>query len=163
MPRRSAKRTIAVVTTSRSDFAHLRWLLHDLSKHPSVNLRLISLGPHLAPEFGRTGTEVAEHFRMTTVECLLSSDSDVGMAKTLGVATLGMADALAKMQPDLLLLIADRYEMLAPACVALTLRIPIATSKVASFPASPSTIPCATLSPRWRTFTSRARIRHAHV
>jgi UDP-hydrolysing UDP-N-acetyl-D-glucosamine 2-epimerase len=89
-------------------------------------LRLVALGPHLAPEFGHTGREFGKQFRTTTVECLLSSDSDVGMAKTLGVATLGLADVLGKMRPDLLLLIADRYEMLAPACVALTLRIPIA-------------------------------------
>ena len=60
------------------------------------------------------------------LECLLSSDTDVGMAKTLGVAVLSLADLLGQMRPDLLLLIADRYEMLAPAAVALTLRIPIA-------------------------------------
>ena len=56
----------------------------------------------------------------------LSSDTDVGMAKTIGVATLSLADCLGQMRPDLLLLIADRYEMLAPASVALALRIPIA-------------------------------------
>ena len=60
------------------------------------------------------------------IECLLSSDTDVGMAKTIGVATLSLADCLGQMRPDLLLLIADRYEMLAPASVALALRIPIA-------------------------------------
>src|SRR6202040_3540337 len=60
------------------------------------------------------------------VECLLSSDTDIGMAKTIGLATLSLADALGRMRPDLVLLIADRYEMLAPASVALTLRIPIA-------------------------------------
>jgi UDP-hydrolysing UDP-N-acetyl-D-glucosamine 2-epimerase len=120
----SSKRKIAVITTSRSDYAHLRWLLHDLSRHPKVDLQVIALGPHLAPEFGHTGREVGGE--ITTVECLLSSDTDVGMAKTLGVATLGLADALGRMRPDLLLLIADRYEMMAPAAVALTLRIPIA-------------------------------------
>jgi UDP-N-acetylglucosamine 2-epimerase (non-hydrolysing)/GDP/UDP-N,N'-diacetylbacillosamine 2-epimerase (hydrolysing) len=60
------------------------------------------------------------------IECLLSSDSDVGMAKTIGVATLGLADCLGQLRPDLLLLTADRYEMLAPASVALALRIPLA-------------------------------------
>ena len=60
------------------------------------------------------------------VECLLSSDIDIGMAKTIGVAVLGLADLLGNLRPDLLLLIADRYEMLAPASVALALRIPIA-------------------------------------
>jgi UDP-N-acetylglucosamine 2-epimerase (non-hydrolysing)/GDP/UDP-N,N'-diacetylbacillosamine 2-epimerase (hydrolysing) len=60
------------------------------------------------------------------IECLISSDTDVGMAKTIGLATLSLADALSTWRPDLLLLIADRYEMLAPASVALALRIPIA-------------------------------------
>ena len=60
------------------------------------------------------------------IECLLSSDTDVGMAKTIGLATLSLADLLDELRPDVLLLIADRYEMLAPAAVALALRIPIA-------------------------------------
>ena len=122
------KRTIAVVTTSRSDYAHLHWLLHDLSAHPAIDLRVIALGPHFAPEFGHTGKQLLKVSpkTLTAVECLLSSDSDVGMAKTLGVAALGLADVLGRMRPDILVLIADRYEMLAPASVALTLRIPVA-------------------------------------
>jgi UDP-hydrolysing UDP-N-acetyl-D-glucosamine 2-epimerase len=122
------KRTIAVVTSSRADYSHLYWPLRDLSAADSVDLRIVALGPHLSPEFGHTFKEIENdgftiHDR---VECLLSSDSDVGMAKTIGVATLGLADLFGRMRPDLLLLIADRYEMLAPASVALALRIPIA-------------------------------------
>ena len=122
------KRTIAVVTTSRADYSHLYWPLHDLAKHPDVDLRLIVLGAHLSPEFGDTVTEIEKDgFTIAArLECLLSSDTDVGMAKTLGLAVLSLADLLGQMRPDLLLLIADRYEMLAPAAVALTLRIPIA-------------------------------------
>ena len=60
------------------------------------------------------------------IECLLNSDTDTGMAKTIGLAILGLADALTAWRPDLLLLIADRYEMLAPASTALALRIPVA-------------------------------------
>ena len=122
------KRKIAVVTTSRADYSHLYWPLHDLARHPDVDLKLIVMGPHLSPEFGHTvheierdGLEIAAR-----IECLLSSDTDVGMAKTIGLATLGLADCLGQMRPDLILLIADRYEMLAPASVALALRIPIA-------------------------------------
>ena len=122
------KRTIAVVTTSRADYSHLYWPLHDLAKHPDVNLQLIVLGAHLSPQFGETVKEIEKDgFSIAArVECLLSSDTDVGMAKTLGLAVLSLADVLGTMRPDLLLLIADRYEMLAPAAVALTLRIPIA-------------------------------------
>src|SRR5450631_1140858 len=121
------RRKIAVVTTSRADYSHLYWPLHDLSHHPDVDLKLIAMGPHLSPEFGNTvreierdGLEIAAR-----IECLMSSDTDVGMAKTIGVATLGLADCLGQLRPDLLVLTADRYEILAPASVAVALRIPI--------------------------------------
>jgi UDP-N-acetylglucosamine 2-epimerase (non-hydrolysing)/GDP/UDP-N,N'-diacetylbacillosamine 2-epimerase (hydrolysing) len=126
--RENKKRKIAVVTTSRADYGHLYWTLKELENRPEIDLRLIALGAHYSPEFGNTFTEIeADNFTINErIECLLSSDSDVGMAKTIGVATLSLADILGKMRPDILLLIADRYEMLAPASVALALRIPIA-------------------------------------
>jgi UDP-hydrolysing UDP-N-acetyl-D-glucosamine 2-epimerase len=122
------KRKIAVVTTSRADYSHLYWPLRQLSAHPDVDLRIIVMGAHLSPEFGSTVQEIErDGFKIDArVECLLSSDTDVGMAKTIAVATLSLADIFGQMRPDLLLLIADRYEMLAPASVALALRIPIA-------------------------------------
>ena len=122
------KRKIAVVTSSRADYSHLYWPLHDLAAHSDVDLQLIPMGPHLSPAFGSTLQEIErDAFPIAGhVECLLSADTDVGMAKTIGVAMLGLADLLGRLRPDLLLLIADRYEMLAPASVALALRIPIA-------------------------------------
>jgi len=121
------KRTIAVVTTSRSDYTYLYWILRELSARPDVDLRLIAMGAHLSPEFGTTIDEIErDGFAVRRIECLLSSDTDVGMAKTIGLATLSLADVLGEMRPDLLLVTADRYEMLAPASVALALRIPIA-------------------------------------
>jgi UDP-hydrolysing UDP-N-acetyl-D-glucosamine 2-epimerase len=123
-----SRRTIAVVTTSRADYGHLYWPLRELQARPEVDLRLIAIGAHLSPEFGHAVREIEAdglpvHER---VECLLSSDSDVGMAKAIGVATLGLADVLGRMRPDVLLLIADRFELLAPASVAVALRVPIA-------------------------------------
>ena len=122
------KRKIAVVTTSRADYSHIYWVLVELSKRSDLEVALIAMGSHLSAEFGNTWEDIIrDGFAPSmTIECLLSSDSDVGMAKTIGVATLGLADYLGKLRPDLLLLIADRYEMLAPASVALALRIPIA-------------------------------------
>ena len=122
------KRQIAVVTSSRADYSHLYWPLKDLSTHHDVDLKIVALGAHLSPEFGSTIREIQnDGFTVAAkLECLLSSDSDVGMAKTIGLATLSLADLFGVMRPDLLLLIADRYEMLAPASVALALRIPIA-------------------------------------
>jgi len=122
------KRSVAVVTTSRADYAHLHWVLRDLRDHPSIEPRLIVTGAHLASEFGQAAEEVErDGLRVDErVECLLSSDTDVGMAKTIGVAILGLAEVLGRLRPDLLLLIADRYELLAPAAVALSLRVPVA-------------------------------------
>jgi UDP-N-acetylglucosamine 2-epimerase (non-hydrolysing)/GDP/UDP-N,N'-diacetylbacillosamine 2-epimerase (hydrolysing) len=128
MPTAGTTRRIAVVSTSRADFGHLYWTLRDLASHPGVELRCIALAAHLSDEFGRTAGELERNgFRLDeTIECLISSDTDVGMAKTIGVATLGLADALGRLRPDLLLVVADRYELLAPASVALALRVPIA-------------------------------------
>jgi UDP-hydrolysing UDP-N-acetyl-D-glucosamine 2-epimerase len=122
------KKTIAVVTTSRADYSHLYWPLRGLDAHPDVDLKLIVLASHLSPEFGHTVREIEmDGFTIAArLESLLSSDTDVGMAKSIGLAVLSLADTLAVMRPDLILLIADRYEMLAPAAVALALRIPIA-------------------------------------
>jgi UDP-N-acetylglucosamine 2-epimerase (non-hydrolysing)/GDP/UDP-N,N'-diacetylbacillosamine 2-epimerase (hydrolysing) len=117
-----------VVTTSRADYSHLYWPLRELQAHPEIELGVFALGPHLSPEFGTTVHEIErDGFPIRArVECLLSSDTDTGMAKTIGLAILSLADALTAWRPDLLLLIADRYEMLAPAATALALRIPIA-------------------------------------
>ena len=123
-----SKRRIAVVTTSRADYSHLYWPLRLLADHPGVELGLIVLGAHLSPEFGSTIHEIERDGLpiLARIECLLSSDTDTGMAKTIGLAMLSLADTLTNWRPDLMLLIADRYEMLAPASAALALRIPVA-------------------------------------
>ena len=124
----SRKRRIGVVTTSRADYSHLYWPLRELGACADVELGVFVLGAHLSPQFGSTIQEIErDGFPIKgRIECLLNSDTDTGMAKTIGLAMLGMADALTAWRPDLLLLIADRYEMLAPASAALALRIPIA-------------------------------------
>jgi len=122
------RRTIAVVTTSRADYGHLYWPLKELAGRAEVDLKVVAMGAHLSPEFGTTVVEIERDGFAgdERVECLLSSDTDVGMAKSIGVATLGLADVFGRLRPDVLLLIADRYELLAPASVAVALRIPIA-------------------------------------
>ena len=124
----AARRRIGVVTTSRADYSHLYWPLRELAARPEIELGVLALGPHLSPQFGNTLQEIErDGFPIQArIECLLSSDTDTGMAKTIGLAILGLADALTTWRPDLLLLIADRYEMLAPAATALALRIPVA-------------------------------------
>lgn len=122
------KRRIGVVTTSRADYSHLYWPLRELSSHAAIELGVFVLGPHLSPQYGSTIAEIErDGFPVRArIECLLNSDTDTGMAKTIGIAIQSLADALTAWRPDILLLIADRYEMLAPASVALAMRIPIA-------------------------------------
>ena len=119
---------IVAITSSRADYSHLYWPLRLLEEDESIDLTILCFGPHLSPEYGETWRQIQRDgfIQVKTLECLLSSDTDVGMAKSLGLAILGMTDILAELRPDLLLIIADRYEMLAAANVALTLRIPIA-------------------------------------
>ena len=122
------RRRIGVVTSSRADYGHLRWPLRAMAEHPALEPRLYVTGAHLTGEFGAAVHEIERDGQpiAARVESLLSSDTGAGAAKSLGVATLGFADLFAHERPDLLLLIADRYEMLAPAVTALTMRIPIA-------------------------------------
>jgi len=119
---------IVAITSSRADYSHLYWPLKLLEQDKSIDLTILCFGPHLSPEYGETWRQIQRDgfTQLKTVECLLSSDTDVGMAKSLGLAILGITDILAELRPDLMLIIADRYEMLAAANVALTLRIPIA-------------------------------------
>ena len=97
-------RRIAVFTGTRAEYGLLYWLLKDLQAHPDLELQLIAGAMHLSPEFGETSRQIEQDgFRIDArVEMLLSSDSRVGMAKSLGLGTLGLADALDRLQPDLL-------------------------------------------------------------
>lgn len=117
-----------MVTTSRADYSHLYWPLRELNVHSAIELGVFVVGPHLSPQWGKTVGEIErDGFPVKArIECLLSSDTDTGMAKTIGIAIQSLADALTAWRPDLLLLIADRYEMLAPASVAVAMRIPMA-------------------------------------
>jgi len=121
-------RKIAVVTSSRADYSHLYWPLKHIDQHPALDLQLIVFGAHLSPGFGLTIDEIRQDgFDIAaSLECLIHSDTDVGMAKTIGLATLSLTDELSRLRPDVLMVIADRYEMMAAATVALALRIPIA-------------------------------------
>lgn len=120
--------SVAVLTTSRADYGHVRPPLQALHAHPGLDVTLIAIGAQLSPAYGCAVAEIRRDGIPVDyeIECLLSSDSDVGMAKTIQIAGLGLADVLGKLRPDVVLLVADRYEMLAPASVALALRIPIA-------------------------------------
>lgn len=122
------KRKIAVFTGSRAEYGLLYWLMKDLQSSGDVELQLIVSGMHLSAEFGETWRQITEDgFNIDAkVEMLLSSDSAVGIVKSMGVGTLGFADALDRLRPDILVVLGDRFEALAIAQAALIMRIPIA-------------------------------------
>ena len=122
------KRKIAVVTGSRAEYGLLYWVLRDLQDHPDVELQVIATGMHLAPEFGMTVREIERDGLPITrrVEMLLSSDTPGGVAKSLGLGVIGMSDALEQLQPDMLVVIGDRFEILAAAQTAMLHNLPIA-------------------------------------
>jgi len=120
-------RKIAVFTGTRAEYGLLYWLLKDIESDDALELQLIVSGMHLSSEFNQTvryiehdGFEIAEK-----IEMLLSSDSAVGIAKSMGLGTIGYADALARLQPDMLVILGDRFEALAVAQTALVMKIPI--------------------------------------
>lgn len=119
---------IAVFTGTRAEYGLLYWLLKDIQVHPSLELQLLVSAMHLSPEFGMTYNQIeSDGFHITEkIEMLLSSDTAVGTVKSMGLGTIGFADALARMQPDLIIILGDRFEALAVAQAAMILRIPIA-------------------------------------
>jgi len=122
------KRRIGVVTVARSDYGIYLPILRKIQQDPELELVLIAGGMHLSPEFGLTvNTLEADGFHPAAkVEMLLSSDSPEGVAKSLGVGVIGFSQAFAQLKPDLLLLLGDRFEMMAAAVAALPFKIPMA-------------------------------------
>lgn len=119
---------ICVVTGTRAEYGLLRWVMEGIRQSPVLELQLIATGMHLSPEFGLTVTAIeADGFQVDrTVEMLLSSDTAVGVTKSMGLGLIGFADALAELKPDLLLVLGDRYEIFSAAAAAMIARIPIA-------------------------------------
>lgn len=120
-------RKVAVFTGTRAEYGLLYWLLKDLQADSELELQLLVTGMHLSPEFGATYTQIEQDgFHIAEkIEILLSSDSPVGTAKSMGLGVLGFSDALARLSPDVLVILGDRFEALAAAQTAMILRIPI--------------------------------------
>lgn len=121
-------RKIAVITGTRAEFGILTPLLNKIKNHPDLELQLVVSAMHLSPEFGYTITDIiAAGFRVDKkVECLLSSDSSVGVSKSVGLALISFAETFEELEPDLIVILGDRTEMMAAAISATIANIPIA-------------------------------------
>jgi len=122
------RRKICVVSGSRAEYGLLRWLMEQIRACPDLELQLIVTGTHLAPEFGLTYREIeGDGFHIDRkLEILLSGDNAVGIAKSMGLALIAFADTLQELQPDLLLVLGDRFEIFSAVATAMVARIPVA-------------------------------------
>ena len=121
------KRKICVVSGTRADFGLLTPLLNEVNNDKYLELQLILTGMHLSPEFGSTFKEVEKQFNIDKkVEMVLSSDSAIGVSKSMGLAQISFAEAFNNLKPDLVLVLGDRYEIFSVVTTAMMHKIPIA-------------------------------------
>ncbi len=119
---------ICVVTGTRAEYGLLKPLIKRIQEDIELELQIIATGMHLSPEFGLTYKEIEEDGFIIDekIEMLLSSDTAVGISKSMGLAMIGFADAFRRLKPDMVVLLGDRYEIFAAATSAMVSRIPIA-------------------------------------
>lgn len=120
-------RKICVVTGTRAEYGLLYWLMKEIQADAQLELQVIVTGMHLSPEFGLTYKEVEQEFRINKkIEMLLSSDTPIGISKAMGLAQISFAEAYAELNPDIVVVLGDRFEIFSAASAAMIARIPIA-------------------------------------
>lgn len=121
-------RKICIVTSSRADYGLLRWIMQEINDDPELILQIIATGMHLSPKFGLTYKVIEEDgFKVDAkIEILSSSDSPVATAESMALALEGTAKALSELEPDLVVVLGDRFEIFAATAAALVSKIPVA-------------------------------------
>ena len=122
------KKNICIVTGTRAEYGLLYTLMKELQSDHEFDLQIIATGMHLSPEFGLTYKAIEEDGFIINdkIELLLSSDSSIGVAKSMGLGTISFAESYQRLNPDLLIVLGDRFEILAAVQSALVMQIPIA-------------------------------------
>lgn len=121
-------RKIAVFTGTRAEYGLLYWIIKALHESERCELQLLVGGMHLSHEFGYTVNQIEQDGFpiIERMEFLLSSDSPVAICKSMGLALIAGAEALQRHQPDLLVILGDRFESMAIAQAAMVAQVPIA-------------------------------------
>ena len=122
------RRRICTVTSTRADYGLLAPVMRAITGHADLELQVLATGSHLSREHGMTIEAIErDGFSVSArVEMLLASDSSIGVAKSMGLGLIGFADAFQQLMPDVVLLLGDRFEILAAATAAFTQGIPLA-------------------------------------
>lgn len=117
---------ICVITGSRAEYGLLYWLLKEIVADDYFELQLIVTGMHLSPEFGLTYKIIEEEFKISKkIEILLSSDTPVGISKSMGLANIAFAESYDELKPDMIVVLGDRYEIFSAVSMAMIAQIPI--------------------------------------
>ena len=121
-------RKICIITGSRAEYGLLRWVMQGIKDDSELTLQVIATGMHLSPEFGLTYRDIEQDgFQIDRkVEMLTSSDTPVGIAKSMGLGMICFADVLNELRPDLIVVLGDRFEIFTAVSAALVARIPVA-------------------------------------
>jgi UDP-hydrolysing UDP-N-acetyl-D-glucosamine 2-epimerase len=122
------QKKICIVSTSRADYGLLRWIIDEVQKDDRMLLQLIATGSHLSPEFGLTYTEIENdgYHIDEKVDFIVSSNLNTAIVKSMGICSIGFAEAFGRIKPDILVILGDRYELIPICSAALFLNIPIA-------------------------------------
>lgn len=120
------QRKICVITGTRAEYGLLFWLMKEIQKEKSLILQVVATGMHLSPEFGLTYKEIEKDFKIDKkVEILLSSDTSVGISKSMGLAMISFSECFNELKPDIIVVLGDRYEIFAASSVAMIHKIPL--------------------------------------
>jgi len=118
---------ICVVTGTRAEYGLLYWLMKEIEADKELQLQLIVTGMHLSSEFGLTYKEIEKEFKIDKkIEMLLSSDTSIGVSKSMGLAQISFAEVYEELKPDIVVVLGDRYEIFSATSAAMIAKIPIA-------------------------------------
>ena len=119
---------ICVVTGSRADYGLLYWLMKDIIHDKDLELQIVATGMHLSPEYGNTYREIEKDgFKLNQkVDIQLSPDSQTSVSKSMGIGMIGFSEAFNDLQPNLIIVLGDRFEIFSAVSVAMIFKIPIA-------------------------------------